>query len=186
MASATGPHVNSRSTTRPHRRARWAALVLLALTACSSPPQHFALLTDLRALPEAGPGASLAVEQRVGTTESLVVGFTLGFEFVPLDEEGPLGDDWKRAFAGLTLRGEDEAGPHAATGVNWVRTDGAVQGLESFGDYGGLYLEVGYDWRLASGLATGPLALGAWLDAEGDRTGSGGFAELAWRIAWRF
>jgi len=160
--------------------------LVLALGACSAPPHDFALLADARSLPEAGPGVSFALEQRVGAPAPLVLGFTLGFEFVPLDEEGPLGDDWKRAFAGLTVRGEDEAGPHAATGVTWVRTDAAVQGLDTFGDFGGLYLEGGYDWRLAPGFATGPLVLGAWLDSEGDRAGSGSFVELAWRLAWRF
>lgn len=179
------PHLALLST-RAARRPLALALAGLALGACTSPPHTFGLVGAARSLPEAGPGASLALEQRLGSPGNLALGFTLGFEWVPLDEEGPLGDDWKRAFAGLTVRGHGEGGPHAASGITWVRTDAAVQGLETFGDHGGVYLEAGYDWRLAPGLATGPVALGAWLDSEGDRAGSGSFVELAWRLVWRF
>ena len=164
------------------------ALAILAfgtLSACRSARHDFELATSARALPEAGLGFAVAFEQRIGTASGLPLDLELGYEEVPLDEEGPLGDDWRRAFAGIVLR-SDGAGPRAAFGVTWVRTDAAVQGLETFGDFGGAYLSLGHSFALRPAVRTGPELVGAWLDSEGDRAGSGSFIGFAWRFALCF
>ena len=161
------------------------ALALGALPACRTAGHDFELAASARQLPDAGAGFGLALEQRVGSAGGLPLAFELGFEQVPLDEDGPLGDDWRRVFAGVVLRAAD-AGPRAALGITWVRTDTAVQGLDPFGDYGGGYLALGHSFALARGVLTGPELVGAWLDSEGDRGGSGTFVEFAWRLAFCF
>jgi len=167
--------------------ARLGPLLLLAFApACRTAAHDFALSVLPRQLPDAGPGLGLALEQRVGSPGGRALAFELGFELVPLDEEGPLGDEWKRAWSGVVLRAEDGLGARAGLGITWVRTDAGVQGLEAFGDYGGGYLSLGYSLELARGVLTGPEVVGAWLDSEGDRAGSGAFAELAWRLAFCF
>jgi len=166
---------------------RLRALVpALALASACHSTEAFELAASARQLPEAGPGIGLELEQRVGGSERLALALQLGLEVVPLDEEGPRGDEWKRVWCGLGVHAPGGLGPRAGAGITWLRTDAGVQGLEEFGDYGGAYLALGYAWRLAPRLATGPELSGAWLDSEGDESGSGSFVELAWRVAFLF
>lgn len=166
-------------------KGRVLGLALGALCACRGAGHDVELSASARHLPQAGAGFGVALEQRIAAPGGIPLAFELGFEEVPLDEQGPLGDDWRRAFAGVVLRA-DQRGPRAALGITWVRTDAAVQGLEAFGDYGGAYLSLGHSFALGRNVRTGPEVLGAWLDSEGDRAGSGSFVEFAWRLAFCF
>ena len=69
-------------------------------------------------------------------------------------------------------------------GVTWLRSEGHTSFLSDPGDYGGVYAGLGWLFVLAPALAMGPDIDFLYLDSEGDRSGSGGVVELAWRWIW--
>jgi hypothetical protein len=110
----------------------------------------------------------------------------LGLERQELSDAGPTGDDdWTRIWVGLRGSAPSGTGLQAHGGVTWLRSEGETSALDDPGDYGGAYLGVGWLLALTPALDTGPDLSFLYVDSEGDRSGSGGLFELAWRIVWR-
>jgi hypothetical protein len=162
------------------------AAVLVALFACacrSVTERELALSVAAQALP--GAGASAALSQVLVEHGERRLAFELGLERQELDEEGPRGDDWTRVWAGLRSDpGGERGGFDGHAGVTWLRSEGPPTGLSEPGDYGGAYLGAGWVFPVAPALATGPDVTLLYVDAEGDRSGSGAVLELAWRLIW--
>jgi len=164
-------------------RAAGAALASLA-PACSSPLGGRDLDLSLAAQALPGAGASVAVAQKMVESGSRRIDFELGIERQKLSDAGPGGDDWSRLYAGLRCAAlESGAGLQGRLGVNWLRNEGQTSALDP-GDYGGAYVGAGWSFALTPALATGPEATFIWVDSEGDASGSGALAELAWRFTW--
>jgi len=162
-----------------------AALTLLALAGCrSATEREIGIALSARGLPGAGAGVELS--QCMFEGEDRRVDLELGIERQELPDEGPAGDDWTRVWAGL--RGSasaDGTGFQADLGVTWLRSEGETSELEDPGDYGGGYLGLGWLFALTPALDMGPDLSWLYVDAEGDRGGSGSVFELAWRFVWR-
>ncbi len=165
-----------------------AVLALLCASlapACRSPlgGRELDLSVSAQAFPGAGAGVSLA--QRMLTRGDRRIDFELGLERQQLADEGPDGDDWSRIFAGLRCAASEPGSElQGHVGVTWLRSEGEASGLPDPGDYGGAYLGAGWSFELAPALATGPDLTLLWVDSEGDQSGSGAVAELAWRWTW--
>ena len=165
-------------------RGALAPLAALAL-ACSSPlgGRELDLSLGAQALPGAGVSAALA--QRVLTHGTRRVDFELGLDRQELGDAGPEGDDWTRIWAGVrSAASEPSSHLQGRGGVTWLRSEGETSTLSDPGDYGGVYLGAGWSFELAPALATGPDLVVLFVDSEGDKSGSGVVAELAWRWVW--
>ena len=163
-----------------------AATVLgLCAGACRSVTENeLALALSARGLPGAGVGVELA--QGILDPGGRRLDFELGLERQELGDEGPDGDDWTRIWAGLAAASAASGARFRAhAGVTWLRSEGEPAVLDEPGDYGGLYLGAGGLFPLAPALATGPDLSLLYVDAEGDRGGSGAVLELAWRWVWQ-
>lgn len=154
-------------------------------TGCASPlgGRELDLALSAQGLPGAGVGLALA--QRMVDAGARRIDFELGVERQELPDEGPQGNDWTRVFAGLRCAAA-EPGSHlqGRAGVTWLRSEAEAGGLEEGGDYGGAYAGAGWSFELGPALATGPDLTLLFLDSEGDASGSGMVAELAWRWTW--
>lgn len=163
----------------------WTLAPLLAAACHSVAEREFALALSAQALPAAGAGVALS--QLVLERDERRIDFELGLERQELADEGPAGDDWTRIWAGLSCASAPTgAGLEAHAGVTWLRSEGEPSVLPDAGDYGGIYVGAGWAFALAQALTTGPAVTFLWVDAEGDRAGSGGVLELAWRWTWQF
>ncbi len=166
-------------------RARIALALLALLPGCRSPlgGRELDLAVSGQALP--GLGAGVAVAQKLVERGPRRFDFELGLEHQRLADEGPDGDDWTRIFAGLRCAAKDPGAQlHGRLGVTWLRSEGETSALPDPGDYGGAYLGAGWSWDLTPALSTGPDLTFLWVDSEGNRSGSGGVTELAWRWTW--
>ena len=163
----------------------FSLLVLCTLAgACRSVTEReLALSFSARGSPGAGAGVELS--QRLLEHAGARYDFELGLERQNLPDEGPRGDAWTRIWAGFgCARSESLSGPTAHAGVTWLRSEAPTDELEEFGDYGGGYLDVGWLFALGPALATGPDLEALYVDAEGNRGGSGAVVEVAWRLVW--
>jgi len=161
------------------------ALAAALLAGCASPLGGRELDLALSAQAFPGAGAGLALAQRMVDHGDRRIDFELGVERQELPDEGPKGDDWTRVFAGLRCAAsEPRSHLQGRAGVTWLRTEAEGGGLEEAGDYGGAYAGAGWSFELAPALATGPDLTVMFLDSEGDSSGSGMVAELAWRWTW--
>jgi hypothetical protein len=167
-------------------RARLTALALVAVACRATGPEpEFELALSAQGGPGAGGGLALA--QELGRWRARRVDFELGLQRQDLEDFGPRGDAWTQAWAGLRLGPAGTGtGVHARAGITWLRSEAETSALEDPGDYGGGYLGAGYTWALSRALATGPDLTVAFVDSEGDVSGSGALLQLAWRLAWRF
>src|SRR6185503_14606777 len=121
-----------------------------------------------------GAGASAALAQRLLDHGDRRLDFELGLERQTLSDEGPDGDDWTRIWAGVrSAAKEPRAHLQGRAGVTWLRTEAETSELEAPGDYGGGYVGAGWSFELGPALATGPDLTLLFVDAEGDRGGSG-------------
>lgn len=163
----------------------WATgLLALHVCGCRSVAQdEFALALSAQALP--GAGAGVALSQRMLEDDRRCLDFELGLERQRLADEGPTGDDWTRIWAGLRARSPSCTGLQGQGGVTWLRSEGRPSVLPDPGDYGGIYLGAGWVFALTPALGMGPDLTFLWVDAEGDRSGSCGVLELAWRWVWQ-
>ena len=160
---------------------------LLALSACgcrSITERELALAFSAQALP--GAGAGIALSQLMLERGERRIDFELGLERQKLADEGRAGDDWTRIWAGRSCTSAPTgAGLAGRAGVTWLRSEGEPSVLPDPGDYGGIYVGAGWAFALAPALTTGPDLNFLWVDSEGDRAGSGGVFELAWRWTWQ-
>src|SRR5262245_34637076 len=167
------------------RGAALSAVLALGAGACRSVTgNELAVALSARALP--GAGAGIALAQGLPAPGGSRLDFELGLERQELADEGPDGDDWTRVWAGLGA-GSAASGARlqAHAGVTWLRSAGDPEVLDAPGDYGGVYLGADWLFPLASAFATGPEVSLLYVDAEGDRSGSGAVLELAWRWVWQ-
>lgn len=168
------------------RLARLASLFALLGSACASPlgGEELALSLSGRAGPAAGAGLSLA--QRLVERGPRHLDFELGVERQRLDDAGPRGDDWTRAWGGLRLAPSlPEAHLDGSAGVTWIRSEGSSSAVPVPGDYGGAFLSLGWTWELSSAWLTGPEITAMVVDAEGNRAGTESLLQISWRWVWR-
>ena len=163
-----------------------AGLLLLVLGSCRSPlgGQDIDLHAAAHALPGVGFGGGLA--QRIGELRGLRVDAELVLAHQELSDEGPRGDDWDQVWGGFRFSSleRDERYLYGRAGVTWLRVEGDPVFLDDPGDYGGIYGGLGYEWSLGPSAATGPELTLSAVDSEGDESGSGLVAEIAWRWVW--
>ena len=170
---------------------RILSLLVLALAAsCASPlgGEDLELTGRLVAGPGVGASVSLAQNLRAGVPGRLDFEGTLVRQEVDeaVDEEGDVGDELTVVRIGLLWRPTPErAGTWTGrAGLAWLRSTGDAGALRNPGDYGGIYLGLGYEWKLGPHLATGPVWIAHWLDAEGD--GNSGLVHMGgWGFTWR-
>jgi hypothetical protein len=169
---------------RSNSRTGCAAVAALLTLGCRSVTEReVALALSARGLPGAGAGVELS--QCMFEGEDGRIDLELGIERQELPDEGPAGDDWTRVWAGLRgAASADGSGFQADAGVTWLRCEGETSELSDPGDYGGGYLGLGWLFTLTPALDTGPDLSFLYVDAEGDRSGSGGVFEVAWRFVW--
>ncbi len=167
------------------RAARLSSAVLALVSACASPlgGEDIDAALGLSALPGLGANATLA--QRIAGSGATRLDFELDLAHQELEDAGARGDDWDRIRVGLKLAfpAEDDFRWTARAGGVWLRAEGDPVYLDAPGDYGGVFVGVGFEFDLGPALATGPeLSLSA-LDAEG--SGDFGWSpELVWRWIW--
>ncbi|MSR61988.1 MAG: hypothetical protein EXS08_06045 [Planctomycetes bacterium] len=160
------------------------AALLWALSACSSPLGGRDLDLTLSARGVPGVGAGVALAQRMVDSGSRRIDFELGLEEETLEEPGPSGDAWTRAWAGLRCAAREPGDAFLyGAGITWLRSQGRSSYFEP-GDYGGAYACGGYAFELTPALATGPDLTFMWVDSEGTENGSGALFQLAWRLTW--
>ena len=161
-------------------------VALLLASACRSPlgGEDLDLSVAASAFPSAG--ASLGFAQRVGKVHDWRVDAEVTLVHQELSDEGPRGDNWDQVFGGLRFTGPRDARvqPAIRTGITWLRVEGETSFLDDPGDYGGVYLGGGLGWSVSPSLSTGPELTLSALDSEGNHSGSGMAAELAWRLVW--
>ena len=160
-----------------------ASATLLVLSGCRSVAEReLALALSARGLP--GVGVGVEVSQCLVEHGGKRLDFELGLERQVLGAEGPAGDDWTRIWAGLRGSSPSGTGFQADAGVTWLRSEGETSALSDPGDYGGGYLGAGWLFALTPALDMGPDLSFLYVDAEGNRSGSGAVFELAWRFVW--
>jgi len=156
------------------------------LGACASPlgGEDIDLGVGASALP--GLGVTVSASQRMTSTENARIDVEFGWTHQELDDH-PDGtdEDWEQVQLGLLWEKDPLEAQHwiARAGVVWLRAQGDPVYLDDPGDYGGVYLGVGYRWETSPHLSTGPDFSLLLVDGEGRQCG-GVVPQLAWRLVW--
>ena len=159
---------------------------LLLLGACASPlgGEDIDLTVGASALP--GYGVTTGIAQRMTTTENARIDLEFDWTRQKVDDDPDGTDDsWQQIQLGLLWKKDPLETRHwiARAGVAWLRAQGDPVYLDEPGDYGGVYLGLGYLWETSPHLSTGPDFTLLFVEGEGSQ-GGGLIPQIAWRLVW--
>ena len=133
-----------------------------------------------------GYGVNVAASQRMASTENTRIDLEFDWTHQELDDD-PEGtdEDWEQVRLGIRWKKDPLEKQHwiARAGVVWLRSQGDPVYLADPGDYGGVYLGLGYQWETSPHLSTGPGFSLLLVEGEGSH-GAGVVPQFVWQLVW--